>query len=239
MKPSFTLPKKIRLYGLLWGVLLLGLLFVLVFDGAMEFVGFVLMGGGFLSSMRMMMPVQAEIRACYAQAVAGKKPLLAGVFYFARANFLFLGLLILWVAAQQKPVLATDLVEIQGSLASIQVVGEKNPSLKITLEQNSNQYGVHIFKIPEQKLQHIQTTLQAGQPIFLLIASSDQGAVNNPYVQLYGIRTETNTYLTPDELNTASSTNQQIGYLLGAFLAVVGLIYVLVGKLNVKQRTLN
>jgi len=164
---------------------------------------------------------------------------LAGVFYFARANFLFLGLLILWVAAQQKPVLATDLVEIQGSLASIQVVGEKNPSLKITLEQNSNQYGVHIFKIPEQKLQHIQTTLQAGQPIFLLIASSDQGAVNNPYVQLYGIRTETNTYLTPDELNTASSTNQQIGYLLGAFLAVVGLIYVLVGKLNVKQRTLN
>ncbi|MCA1953907.1 MAG: hypothetical protein LDL12_02035 [Anaerolinea sp.] len=48
MKPSFTLPKKIRLYGLLWGVFLLGLLFVLVLDGAMEFGGFLLMGGGFL-----------------------------------------------------------------------------------------------------------------------------------------------------------------------------------------------
>lgn len=232
MKPGSTPSKNIRLYGLFWGVLLLGLLFVLVFDGGMEFVGFLLMGGGFLFSMRTMTPAQAEIRARYWQADRHEKRFLTGLFYFARAIFLFLGVLILWVAAQQKQVVAGDLVEIQGSLASLQVVGDKNPSLKITLEQNSNQYGVHTFKIPEQKLQQIEATLQAGQTVFLLIASSDQDAVDMPYVQLYGIRTENNTYLTLDELNKASSSNQQIGYLLGALLAVVGLIYLLIGKMK-------
>lgn len=232
MKKILSESKIIRFYLLLWGLFLTGILMILLKSGwrFVSLTGFLLSLGSFIIALKMLIAIQVEIKSRYAIAIPGEKRFLKGLFYFARGIFLIMGLFFMVILAPRKAVLAQDLVEIGGKITRIETIGEHNPSLKITLENNSNQYGINTYKLSDTQLQQIENELQPGRWVYLLIQQDDKTAVNDVYVQIYGIRTETIVYLSLDEVNQANAKNSALGRYLGMFFASAGLIYMLAGN---------
>jgi hypothetical protein len=125
----------------------------------------------------MLSPVQVEIQARYQQAFESEKRFLKGLFYFVRGIFLLMGILILIFSSLRKDVLVKDVVEVGGRISSIEVVGQKNTSLKIALDNNSNQFGINTFKIPDEKLKQIEKELQVGVSLVILVGRDDEKVV--------------------------------------------------------------
>ena len=137
-----------------------------------------------------MSSVQNEIQARYPQANNGEKQFLTTLFYFIRGIFLLLGVLILLFSSHRKDVLAKDVVEVSGKISTIEVYGGKSSSLKIVLANNSNEYETRTFKIPSKNLEQIENELSPGNFVYLLIEQGDKDKVNNPDIQIYGIKTK-------------------------------------------------
>jgi hypothetical protein len=223
---------------LLWGWFIIGILITLPFGDTqtqlryIALAGFILSLGSLLFSMMMIFPLQEEIKTRYTTAINGEKAFLIGLFYFARGFFLWLGIVILISSFPYKDIARNDLVEVSGIISRIEVYGDDDANLKIVFENNSNEYETDTFKIPEQNLQKIQNELQAGDPVVLLIERDDENVDNNPYIQIYGIRTETSNYLSLDEYNKEAWINNLFGFVLGTFFAIPGLIYLLTGRIT-------
>lgn len=239
----FTTPKEVlsasktlRIFLLLWAVFLFGVVIALSFGqtkSAWRFVslaGFLLSLASYIIAVKTLPDIQVEIRSRYANANAQEKRFLKGLFYFARSVFLILGLFFLVISSPREAVNSQDMVEIGGKITRIETIGEHNPSLKITLENNPNQYGINTYKLPELSLQRMENELRPGHFVSLYIRQEDVTAVNDPYVDLYGIRTETAVYLVPDEVNQANTKNSVLGRYLGLFLTAAGLVYMLAGN---------
>ena len=240
MKKTLTESKAIRRYMLMWGLFLCGIIIALPFSWTnsgwryVALTGFLLSMGCFIISILMFSSVQIEIQTRYPGTVNGQKQFLTGLFYFVRGTFLWVGILILVVFLFDKEISKQGLVQIQGNISGIEIVGKDNPSLEIRLENNSNQYGINTFKIPETKLQQIETELKSGDLVFILIGRKDKNAVNDPYVQLYGIKSETYEYLSLQEYTQATSANKTSGMYLGLLFGGFGLIYLLTS--NIKRQ---
>ena len=226
---------------LLWGAFLLGILIALPFSETQSqwryvaLAGFLLSMGSFILAIGTMSSVQNEIQARYPQASNGEKQFLTTLFYFIRGIFLLLGVLILLFSSLRKDVLAKDVVEVSGKISTIEIYGGKSSSLKIVLANNSNEYETRTFKIPSKNLKQIENELSPGNFVYLLIEQGDKDKVNNPYIQIYGIKTESKIYLSLDDYNKADSGNNFYGYFIGFFFAGSGLIYLLTGRIRKNQ----
>jgi hypothetical protein len=232
--------KVIRLYVMAWGVFLFGLIVALPFSWTksewryVALAGFLISMGSFLFSIMMFSSVQKEIKARYPGTTNKQKRFLTILFYFARGIFVWVGIFIIAVFLAGKEMSKQDLVQIQGNISVIEIVGKNNPSLKIGFENNSNQYGIVTFKIPETKLQQIETELKPGDLVFILIEPKDKNVVNDPYVPLYAIKSETHEYFSLQEYNQSTSANKTSGLYLGILFGGFGLIYLLTG--NIKRQ---
>jgi hypothetical protein len=195
---------------------------------------FIISTGSLLITVSLIFPVQEEIRARYPKSINGERAFLMGLFYFARGFFLLVGTLILIGTLNRKDVLINELVEVSGNVVSVEVYGDENPDLKIVLENNSNEYETPTFKVPDNKLEEIENKLQPGEFVFVLIDRNDENAMNDLYVQIYGIRTEAHEYLSLAEYNEANAANSSIGSFLGLCFAGPGLIYLLIGRIQAK-----
>lgn len=240
LKKSLTESKVIRFYTLLWGVFILGILIALPFGETQSqwryvaLAGFLLSAGSFIFAVGTISSVQNEIRVRYPQASNGEKQFLTALFYFGRGIFLLMGILILISSSLRKDILEKDVVEINGKISTIEVYGNDSSSLKIVLANNSNEYETRTFKIPDEKLRQIENELQSGDFIFVLIARDDKNVMNDPYVQIYGVRTEAYDYLSLEEYNKTDATNNSLGRILGIFFTSLGLIYLLTGRIKTK-----
>ncbi|MEW6083536.1 MAG: hypothetical protein AB1607_02975 [Chloroflexota bacterium] len=241
MKKTLQESTVIRFYMLLWGFFIVGVLIALPFSQTtsewrwVAFGGFLLSAGSFIATLTMLSSVQAEIRERYADATNEEKKFFTGLFYFARGVFLLLGLFILMQSFGREDVLEQDLVEISGKILSVEVVGQDDSSLKIVFENSSNQYGIRTFKVSDENLQRIENELQSGDTVFVLIENDDVRAVNDQFVQIYGIRTTTNQYFTLDEYNRLDSMNNFYGYFLGMFFTGSGIIYLVTGRIQTRK----
>lgn len=243
MKKILSGSKIISFYVLLWGLFAVGILLIILFmdiKSALSFIGLVgfLLGlGSFIFILRLLPTVQNELKARYVTALDNEKPFLTTLFYFARSVFLLIGLFVFWLTFSQQEISKENLVEISGKITSAEVLGQNNPSLKIKMENNSNEYGINTFKIPDAKLQKLVRELQPGVSVFLVIEREHENTANDRYIQIYGIRTETYDYLTSTEYNGAVSTNSMYGLGLGMVFGCFGLIYLLIGKIKTAQNT--
>lgn len=223
---------------LLWCAFVLGILIVLPFSETQSqwryvaLAGFLLSMGSFILTISTMSSVQNEIQARYPQASNDEKQFLTILFYFVRGIFLLLGILILLFSSLRKDVLAKDVVEVSGKISTIEIYGGKSSFLKIVLANDSNEYETRTFKIPSKNLEQIENELRPGNFVYLLIDQNDKDKVNNPYVQIYGIKTENKTYLSLEDYNKADSENNFYGYVIGFFFAGSGLIYLLTGGIR-------
>jgi hypothetical protein len=240
LKKTLIESKVIRSYVLLWGLFAIGMLIAFAFDEtqkpwkSLALAGLILSFGSLIISILILFRVHEEIKARYSKATNEEKVFLTGLFYFVRGFFLWVGLLLLISSLNRKDVPAKDLVEIGGKVTSIEVYGGDSSNLKIMFDGNSNEYETRTFKIPDQKLEQIEDELQPGDFVFVLIGGDDERTVNDPYVQIYGVRTEAYEYLSLDEYNQADSINNLFGFILGAIIAVPGLIYLLLGRIKPK-----
>jgi hypothetical protein len=190
--------------------------------------------GSFIFSVMMFSSVQKEIKARYPGTTNEQKRFLTVLFYFARGIFVWVGIFILAVFLAGREMSKQDLVQIQGNISVIEIVGKNNPSLKIGFENNSNQYGIVTFKIPETKLRQIKTELKPGDLVFILIEPKGKNVVNDPYVPLYAIKSETYEYFSLQEYNQSTSANKTSGLYLGILFGGFGLLYLLTG--NIKRQ---
>lgn len=197
--------------------------------------GLIISFGSLLLTILMLYPVQAEIKARYPTAGKGERIFLTGLFYWARGFFFLAGALILLSSLSRNDVPRTNLVEVGGKISSIEVYGGDTSNLKIMFAGNSNEYETRTFKIPDEKLEQIESKLHSGDFIYVLIGRDDEKAVNNPYVQIYGVRNKDYDYLSLDEYNSADSTNNSIGLILGILFVGSGIIYLLIGKIENKS----
>jgi hypothetical protein len=240
LKKSLIESRIIRFYVLLWTVFVIGMLIAFALDQAQKplkdlvLPSFILSAGSLIITVPLIFPVQEEIRARYPQAINGEKVFLTGLFYFARGFFLLVGTLILMATLNRKDVLAKDLAEVGGKISRIEVSGGDNSFLTIMLENNANEYKTRIFKIPDKNLEQIQNELQPGDFVFVLIERKDKNALNDLSIQIYGVRTTDYNYLTLAEFNRADAVNNSFGILLGMFLAVPGIIYLLTARIRQK-----
>lgn len=191
--------------------------------------------GSLLLTILMLYPVQAEIKARYPTAGKGERIFLIALFYWARGFFFLAGALILLSSLSRKDVLRTNLVEVSGEISSIEVYGGDTSNLKIMFVGNSNEYETRTFKIPGEKLEQIESKLHPGDFVYVLIGRDDEKTVNDPYIQIYGVRNKAYDYLSLDEYNRADSTNNSIGLILGIFFVGTGTIYLLTGKIKNKS----
>lgn len=240
MKKSLSESKVIRFYLLLWGLFAAGLLVADIFGNnitqrrTIGVTGLVISFGSLLLTIFMLYPVQAEIKARYSIAVNGERIFLIGLFYWARGFFFLAGALILVSSLSRKDALSKNLVEVGGKISSIEVYGSDRSNLKIIFAGNSNEYETRTFEIPDEKLEQIENKLHPGNFVYILIGQEDEKAINDPYVQIYGIRTKDYDYLSLDEYNRADSTNNTIGMILGIVFAGLGIIYLSTGKIKNK-----
>ena len=229
--------KGIRRYLLLWAAFFAGILIMLPFlktTSALRYIslaGFLLSAGSIIGALVWMQTLAAEIRNLHPNTIGKAKRFLVGLFYFSRLPILFIGLFVLVQVFNQKEISPQDLVEIEGKIARIEIIGEKSPTLKIHLESNSNQYGLESFQTLDNDLQQIETGIKQGEVIFLLIERADENAVNDQYVQVYAVRTENDDYLTLDDYQITNSSGNWAGVILGIFFSVSGLIFLLTGKI--------
>lgn len=225
---------------MIWGTFLLGILIAIPFSNTtsewryVALAGFFLTLGSFILALLKMYSVQEEIRQRYPASVTGEKVFLTGLFYFARSVFLMPGILILILTLQREDVVGADLVEVGGKVSNIEVYGGEYPNLKITFDANSNEYETRTFKVPDKNLEEIENEIQPADFVFVLIERDDAQKTQDPYVQIYGIRTKEHVYLSLEEFNQADSTNNQIGIILGAVFTFSGSIYLLTGRLKQK-----
>lgn len=226
---------------LLWGLFVVGVLIALPFSQTtsewrfVALAGFLLSMGSFIVTIMMLPSIQTEITERLNHAPSDEKNFLTRLFYFARGVFLLIGLFILVQTFGRKDVLGKDLVEINGRLLRVEVIGQDDFDLKLTFENNSNQYGTRTFKIPAENLQRIENELQSGDTVFVLIGNDDLTAVNDQFVQIYGIRTSAHDYLTLEEFNKADSINNSFGYLLGSLFTCLGVIYLISGIIQTRK----
>jgi len=241
LKTMIVESKVIRLYVMAWGVFLFGLIVAFPFSWTksewryVALAGFLVSMGSFIFSIMMFSSVQKEIKKRYPGTTNEQKRFLTILFYFSRGIFVWVGIFILAVSLAGKEMSKQDLVQIQGNISGIEIVGKDNPSLKIGLENKFNQYGINTFKIPETKLQQIETELKPGDLVFILIDRKDENAINDRYVQLYGIKSKTYEYLSLQEYNQATSANKTSGLYLGILFGGFGLIYLLTGNIKRQQ----
>ena len=238
LKKSLIVSGTIRLYLIIWGAFLLGILIAIPFSNTtsewryVALAGFFLTLGSFILALSKMYSVQEEIRERYPASVKGEKAFLTGLFYFARSVFLIPGIFILLLTLQREDVVGTDLVEVGGKVSNIEVYGGEYQDLKITFEDNSNEYKTPTFKVPDKNLEQIENEIQPEDFVFILIERDDAQKIQDPYIQIYGIRTKEYVYLSLEEFNQADSANNQIGIILGAVFTFSGSIYLLTGKIK-------
>jgi len=229
--------KVIRRYLLLWKIFIAGILMLLPFwsmetNSALRYIplaGFLLSAGSFIGSMLMIVSIQPEIKYLYPNTIGKAKRFLFGLFYFSRLPILFVGLFILVQSFNQEKVLPQNLVEIEGEIAKTEIT--KSPTLKISLEDNTNQYSISESQIPENNFQQAETVLKPGDIVFLLIERDDVNAVNDQYVQVYAIRTEKEVYLSLNDYQLTASAGNIVGIILGIFFSLSGLVFLLTGKI--------
>jgi hypothetical protein len=241
LKKSITESKMFRVYMFLWGMFVIGILIAFAFGKTLgqwryiALVGFLLSVGSFIFSIIIDSSVQGENKARYHIATNQEKRFLLILFEFIRGIYLLMGISILLISYSQKNIHNSEIVEIGGKISNIEVIGQNNSSLKIAIDNYSNQYGSHTFKIPNEKLRQIEKEIKVGDYVLILIGDSDINARNDKYVQIYGIRTENKIYLSFDEYNRAVSANNIYGYIFGIFFTAGGLIYVLTGRIETNQ----
>lgn len=244
MKKILSESRLICYYVLLWAALAGGVIVALLFGKAqsqwryISLAGFLLSLGCFLIAIKLLRPVQREIKSRYLDASEDEKRVLTGLFYFARGILLWPGLLFLAIALSQEAISPSNLAVVRGKVASFAVVGENNPSLKIRLENNTNQYGINTFLLPDGRLKQMEEELQPGAVVDLWIARADEGVTGNAFVNLYAIQTKGQTYLSVAEYNQARSANQWAGNGLSAAFAGVGLVYLLAGRIHAREEML-
>jgi hypothetical protein len=238
LKKSLVESKVIRSYMLLWGLFVFGLLIAFLFGETqtqwrkISIAGVILSFVSLMGTILIFFPVQAEIKSRFPNASTQEKVFLKGLFYFVRGLLLLTGVLILLATLGRKDVLAKDLLEVGGKITSIEVDGGDSSNLKVMLENNLNEYETRTFKIQKQNLERIENELQPGEIVFILIERKDENAVNDLYIQIYGIRTAERAYLSLDEYNKEEAANNTLGMILGIFFAGPGLIYLLTGSIK-------
>ena len=239
MRRVLSESKIIRAYVLIWGAFLLGILIMLPFfsetNSQLKYVplaGFLLSAGSFLLAIMMFFPVLLEILKRYPQASNEEKSFLTRLFYTIKGIFPVVGIVLLLFSFFHKDVSQASLVEVGGKIKSIEVIGQENPSLKILLENSSNEYEVKTFNIPDKRLQEITDKLLPGDFVYILIGEKDKSAQNDLYVQIYGIKTESRQFLSVNEYIQASKKNNSYGFILGAFFLVSGLIVLFTNRIN-------
>ena len=200
MKKSLTESKAIRSYLFLWAIFAIGLLTAIFFGDTQTkwrtigIAGLIISFGSLLLIILMLFPVQEEIKARYLAAVNGERIFLIGLFYWTRGFFFLMGLLIVLSLINPKDVLKANLIEVGGEISNIEVYGGDTANLKIMFTGNSNEYETRTFKIPDEKLEQIENELHLGNFVYVLIEQDDEKAINDTYVQIYGVRTKDYEY---------------------------------------------
>ncbi len=241
MKSLMRESKVFRTYFYVLTALVLGILIMLSFGQStydlryVALVGFLLFMGSYIVLVILVIPVAFEIKAKYPQADAGERKLLNVLFYFSRSVFLWIGIYALVLSLIALNNADDKLVEIQGEIESIKIVGTNNPDLKIKLIENSNGYGIATFLIPDENLQRIENDLIPGMVVDIAIDSADETKVDDGYIQIYSIRTATSSYLTPQEYRESRSDNNMIGICLGAIFTFTGLVILFFGRRELKK----
>jgi len=241
LKSLLRKSKVIRKFFYVLTILVLGILIILPFGQSTDtyryfaFAGFLLAMGSYIVLAILVNTVETEIKEKYPLADAKEKKLLNVLFYFSRSVYLWIGIyaLVSSLITLNNP--DNRLVEIQGEIERIEIVGTNNPDLKIKLIENSNGYGIATFLIPNENLQRVENDLIPGMVVDIAIDSADETKVNDGYIQIYGIRTATSSYLTPQEYRESRSDNNLIGIYLGAIFTFIGLAILILGRWKLKK----
>jgi hypothetical protein len=236
MKKILKESKIIQLYLFVLLSFVLGILIIVLFGNLkgnlrnISNAGFFLSLGSYIVLIFMIFPVDYEIKTRYPKATHREKRVLNLLFYSARCVFLWIGLYFWGISLINTNISDKSVVEINGSISSIQVVGTENPSLKIKLDGNTNQYGINTFKMSDGILLAIEKDLLPGKIVYLKIERIDENKDDDTWIQIYGIRTESFTYLTLQDYRIANSKNSSILGYLGIGFTIIGLIILLSGR---------
>lgn len=185
--------------------------------------GFLLSAGSYIVLLYMIFPIGLEVKARYIGAAYEERKILEFLFYFSRGVYLWIGIFALALSLLASNNIDKVLIEINGEISSIEVVGTNNPNLRMELNGYSNRYGIATFKIPDEKFQRIVNDLGPEKYVYLMIDSADEAKHDDPYIQIYGIRTETFSYLTSHEYRESDSRNNLMGIYLGIIFTFLGL----------------
>ena len=193
------------------------------------FAGFFICFGSLMLIIVLTSEVQQGIKIQYPLAPKVERSFLLFMFYFSRGIFLMIGLIIVFWAYSGEDIREIEFTEIGGKIVSIDV-GDQ--ILKIHLQNNSNSYGINTFKVPDNGLEQIENNLRMGENLFILINKKDDNLVNDPFVQIYGIRTENNVFLSPQDYQRETTSNNRVGCILGFLFIILGFIYLITGNIH-------